>query len=54
MIWYCGIMDDKGLARAIAVYSAVKFAELPMAFVSQKKETIVEIAKYFTQFIEGK
>lgn len=54
MIWYGGTMDDKSLARAIAVYSAVKFAGLDESYVTRKKENIVEIAKYFAQFIEGK
>ena len=47
-------MDNKNLARAIAVYSAVKFIGLELTYVRRDKEHVVEIAKYFTQFIEGK
>ncbi len=47
-------MDDKKIARAIAVYSAVKFIGLDLTFVRRDKEHVVEVAEYFTQFIEGK
>jgi hypothetical protein len=47
-------MDDKSLARAIAVYSAVNFMGLGETYIRRDKEHVIEVAKYFAQFIEGK